>query len=270
MRLIKYINEEKLVSDIPEGDGKILEIIKKECSEILNVYRKTNRLLYRGLKNYDDKKQISDNIYKIKPRADRKPKDTNIIHQTIIDNFFYKEFGWKPRSDGVFATQTKAITGLYGYKGIFLPVNGYKYLWSKKYKDLYSDFFEHLPSIIYDPASVDGHWEVKGDKQHKHYDRPSDYTGFQKLLKISDLSITIKTATDGIVIFDYIPNMTKEEYSKSNMDKIQNAVYTYKDNGIENYMDRNDSEIMFKCDYYYWIKSTQGKFYNTLEDIGLE
>ena len=267
MRLIKYINEEN-------KDNPVLEIIKKECSEILNVYEKVGLVLYRGLKDIAYKKEISNNIYKVTPRKDRVPKDTHIFHQEKIDNLFYKKFGWKPRAEGVFATQTKSQTVQYGASGIFLPVNGYKYIWSPKYKDLYSDFFEHLNSK-YNPHNFTGNWIEINNKGRKKYAELGYYENYKKhkfigkLVYGAHLMAEVETTDGKKVKLTYTPNTSEEDFHNSQEKDMEKVVASYKDTGIKELLTMNGYEIMFKCDSYYWIYVGTGRPYNTLEDIGL-
>jgi hypothetical protein len=112
---------------------KIAGVIKKDCSDIIKVYKKLNMVLYRG----------SDNQYKnfqfIVPRTDRKPRSTKIVLSNALDEAFYGLFGWRPRSEGVFATGNMIDAGFYGkHSYIVFPKNNFKFIWSPFIEDLYA------------------------------------------------------------------------------------------------------------------------------------
>jgi hypothetical protein len=51
---------------------------------------------------------------------------------------FLEKFGWAARSEGVFATGNSKEAAYYGNVYAIYPVDGYKYIWSPKVKDLYT------------------------------------------------------------------------------------------------------------------------------------
>lgn len=251
MRLINYINEEM-------DDYSILDIIQTECSEILKIYQKVNRVLYRGLKDVDSKNKLSYNVYKITPRTDRKPKDTDLRNQEIIDELFYEKFGWRPRAEGVFVSPLRSLAGSYGELGVIFPVNGFKYIWSKQYSDLYSDFFEELVTE-YDPFDYDGYWMNQDGEKYdtRHYWNIPGFIDMKKMLNNDELEIKIKTNkydTKNIKI-KYITSMTKEKFYKNMENQILKVVNTYSNTGLNNAI-KHTSEIMFKCNYYYFVRGT--------------
>lgn len=140
---------------------KIKEILTKECSEILSIYKRSKKVFYRGTKH--EVKSIQEFI----PKNDRKPKDTPIKLSNYLDEFFNKNFGWKARSEGIFATpnemQAQEYTKLISLNtslppDIFFPVNGFKFIWSKEIKDLFADIdneifdvFELSAKELFDP-----------------------------------------------------------------------------------------------------------------------
>jgi hypothetical protein len=109
-----------------------LEDILPKCSDIIRVYRNTKEYLYRGVGSDLD-------IIKKKSRKKRIPKDTPIEVHKAADKLFMKRFGWKARSSGVFVTSDEGDADAYGYTYIFLPVNGYSFLWSPSVNDFTVD-----------------------------------------------------------------------------------------------------------------------------------
>lgn len=124
MRLERYIND-------TEYNNIIVKELNKNCSEYINIAKKGTEILYRGTR------RTILNYEKFVPRTDRKPTDTPRKTHKILDELFYKNFGWKPRSEGVFATSTWHVADSVGTAYWFFPVNGFKFIWSACISDLY-------------------------------------------------------------------------------------------------------------------------------------
>lgn len=128
MKFYNFMNENALIEF-----HEIQPIIKKNCSEILNVYKKTKKIFYRGIPKY--------NIFKkIVPKTNRKPLNTPIKLHKFIDSILFERFHWKPRSEGIFATSNYMVAAAYGNPYIFIPLNGYKFVYNKDVVDLYKSF----------------------------------------------------------------------------------------------------------------------------------
>lgn len=244
-----------------------LNLIRKECSDIIRIYNRSKRILFRGSDlPSESRKEISPNIYKAIPRKNRRPKDTSQEYQDDIDKIFFDKFGWRPRSEGIFATSSPSIATLYGDLHAFFPANGYKYLWSDVYSDLYSDLFENLQdsSGEYDPFEQGGKWidDESGEtflhiwdiKEHRDYVRTkwADDIHIEGIFQSKDASNHYEgeyTRT-----FTWKPNETYEEWEYRMSHILENAVDTYTDKNIQRILIGSDKEIMFKCSHYYLIK----------------
>lgn len=211
----KYLIEAKNpLSDIENKNIlNIFQKIKENCSEILKLYRKTGRVFWRGTNHYVTLK-------KFKPRKNRKPYDMSIFFQKLLNKKFNEKFGWNPRSEGVFATQSKDITGMYGTPNIFLPFDGFEYLWSPKTQDLYI--------YINDLNADDNPWSS-----------PAEWNE-------NDVKKAEKKN----------PKIMEKFYKK--IDKIVET-YTNK-NLVDALQNKSKSEIMFKCDYYYLLSYDKSEY----------
>lgn len=89
----------------------------------------TDGRLWRG-----SKRKVKG-ITKMVPRPDRTPRDAPLDVHNEFDKAFKKGFGWKTRSQGVFAATTPEVD-TFGKPYLFYPVNGYKYVWSPGIGDL--------------------------------------------------------------------------------------------------------------------------------------
>lgn len=127
------------------------KIIKKECSEILSFYKKHGSFFYRGTRDQPSKTIF---IYKV-PQSYRQPKSTPKSVHYILDKIF-NELGFEVnRSNSVFVTGSQSLARNYGYPHIFIPKNGFSYLWSPVIRDLYVDYFFN-PKFIDDLNKISG------------------------------------------------------------------------------------------------------------------
>jgi hypothetical protein len=137
MRLIRYINEID-ATDQKVLRGTILPLLQKNCSQYINEAKQSTEKSYTGaryvLARYT--KTPVEVYTKLTPRVDREPKDTPLWLHTYLDKLFKKKYGWKPRSEGVFAYNIPANALYNSYKLLF-PFDGYTYLWNNNVTDLY-------------------------------------------------------------------------------------------------------------------------------------
>lgn len=200
-----------------------LKIIKRDCSEIWNAYKKTGKFLYRGSNNLYHDFQL------IKPRIDRKPKNTRPEIQKYLDNEFQKMYGWKPRTEGVFVTGNIGDANYYGeYLYIIFPLNGFKYLWSEKVVDL----FANMPDFTFDAeemmAHVNGEYKMvplsKEETQAMNIDIEDQLKNIvisysnRNLLKAIKSYNEVMIKCDGYYAFEYEQNVDLlHKYMKENI-----------------------------------------------------
>lgn len=139
MRLNNYINESKSIEDwITE--------IKENCSDYISAVIKTAKVPYVLYRGYNKTFGVATKLF---PREDRLPKDMSIVIHSILDELFYKKFGWKPRSKGVFATGSRSFAQNYGKPYLFFPSNNFKFIWSNEIQDLWSKIDIHSDGKIH-------------------------------------------------------------------------------------------------------------------------
>jgi hypothetical protein len=130
MRFLKFLGESN--SEVNVDDLKnLIKTLKSECSQFIQEFLSKDVSLYRGIKG-SSKKIWTE----IKPRTNRLPKNTPEKIHDLMDAAFKKKFGWKVRSEGVFAVNSFDEASIYGKPYLFLPKNGYKYVYSPKIQDL--------------------------------------------------------------------------------------------------------------------------------------
>ena len=141
MKFHEYLIESGL------SENNIKQLILKDCKPFLDQSK--GLTLYRGM-------NISPSITKEKVRKDRKPKDTDPRTQKKADEVFLKKFGWMPRSQGLFVTGNQKEAKRYGTLYRVYPIGNFKFIWSDKVMDFFTNFkfdnvsmFDELISMIY-------------------------------------------------------------------------------------------------------------------------
>ncbi len=142
MRLQSYLIEYAGSGEFPPIAGDII----KNCKPFIKQLKGAHNLLLRG------SSKSNPGIIKLKPRKDRRPMSTPYAVSELLDEYFKKRFGWKPRSEGIFCTG-KYNTALF-YAGsisavnTIWPIGNFKFLWSNEISDLFG--------TIQDIASKEG------------------------------------------------------------------------------------------------------------------
>jgi hypothetical protein len=113
---------------------KVYQFIQKECGDFLA--ESNNIPVYRGMAATGGWDQAI-----MTTRKDRWPRTTPPEIHNFLDNLFYKKFGWRARSSGLFGTGdfdwATYFTKNYVYR--IYPADGYTYLWAPDIKDLFNE-----------------------------------------------------------------------------------------------------------------------------------
>lgn len=162
MKFEKYILNEatKLSYNIDE----IVEAIKNDCKPYLKdlggLYKKHPFLSGRNNNPYDFSRGTV--------RKDRMPKDTPVELHDIIDNWFYKRFGIKARSNSIFCGLSLGGLSQYGLVKMIFPIGKYTAISSSNIIDLFSeieDAFTNLGIRAGSGLKDDWHDLLDEDKQ---------------------------------------------------------------------------------------------------------
>lgn len=138
MRFKEFLTETEHYPSIERDDW--INSVKTECSEFLEINKAAllqGRYLYRG---------IADEIplyFSGTPRKDRRPLDTNKNLHKALDEYFFKKFGFRYRSNGLFACRTYGIASQYSGTthnvSMIFPTNGYTMCSSNEIGDMFKD-----------------------------------------------------------------------------------------------------------------------------------
>ena len=149
MRLQQYLNEDIVKERI--------ELIEKNCQPFLKQMKSVNfkngDLLYSGRKS-------SDEFNKKRVRKDRNPTDTPIKFHNWLDDWFYKKFGIRARSNSVFCTGDTDVIETYGNQYVIFPIGKFKIIWNSQLKDLFN--------IVHFDYGIE-HWIEEFLKKSKTY-----------------------------------------------------------------------------------------------------
>lgn len=114
-----------------------IKIIREECSEILSIYRKAGKVLYRGMKG-------KPSVFRRTIRTNRVPAATPVeLHDATDARLIELGFDAR-RSNGMFCTACTDTAGIYGDLYVVLPFNGFKFTYWKEAWD----FFEFLDDVL--------------------------------------------------------------------------------------------------------------------------
>ena len=225
MRLTQYINEAEPWDGISKRESLeqatltlFMTNILRDCQPFLrDLDLKNPRFLYSGRKRDTD-------WFEQSVRSDRKPKDLSPDIHTDFDNEFNKQFGWRPRSNGLFCTGDESSAYEYGNTFMIFPKGQYKILWSQEVSDLY----------------------IYIQRQAKSFS--GAHTGnvlYQFFYDI--LANSGEHQPDG----EFVGKVTKE-YDEF----ITNTVKTYKSTNIKEAIGSH-KEIMVSCQTYYAVRYAQ-------------
>ena len=175
MRLQQYLNEGTW------SYNDMVSLIKANCKPFLKDWQSTYRysFLYSGREWFNDFDMRA-------VRKDRNPQSTPSDIHEWIDDWFYKKFGVRARSNVVFGTFNKNDAENYGEPFMIFPIDKYMMLSSNKVEDLYLTLGKYL----------------------RRYDRKFEMITYEFRLRAGDINIDeVKTR-----IIDFL---NKSNYKKN-------------------------------------------------------
>ncbi len=126
---------------ILEQEENIVDILKRDCAEYIQILHQTNmQPLYRGMKTMP---AMENGMGVISPRVDRRPLDTSKIIHGVLNKRFTEKFGY-PFRNAIFATCGSVAASEYGTSYVIFPIGELHFLWSDVVEDLYSDYFDYF------------------------------------------------------------------------------------------------------------------------------
>ena len=143
--VIKYGNlkQGEHLSLSPEKVNDIIDFIKRRCKKIINVYKSSGALLYRGTHTQNDAE-----FFIAKPFTKRKPKDTAKTYQIAIDNKLSQAGFTALRSNSIFCTSREKTTIIYGTTYVIFPIDGFTYTFAERVDDLTQNYGLSDSSVV--------------------------------------------------------------------------------------------------------------------------
>lgn len=129
MRLIRHLNEQQVEYE-GEPNRAMFEVLKRECGPYLKEAKKfqKGKFLWRG--SLTSIKPDPKTGLDAKPvRKGRTPRDIPVTVHRLLDQKMKKKFGWKPRSEGVFATSAYTTAADFGIPYLFFPAGKFKFVY---------------------------------------------------------------------------------------------------------------------------------------------
>jgi hypothetical protein len=283
MRLQKFINEgHKAIRLNSKTESKkvyeIITLLFKDCKQYLKDLKGTSEPLYRGARGGD--------ITLITPRADREPKDMSRELQELFDTAFYNDFGWYPRSEGVFCSGKYDQASGYG-SAVFTvwPIGKYNFIYSDDTHDLYTKSENLNDKVKY---GEDSWYDDFEEEYEDEYGEDGDYGSWY--YNGTDTNETVKSHAIDVVAdwerekqefeteeeeenfdpFDYIseddldwvPEEEKEDWINNKIEdrkedieiEVKDMVSDFADDNIQNAIDSHN-EVMLSCESYYLINN---------------
>ena len=142
MKIIELFEEEGFDQDA------IVELIRRDCKPYFDA-SPGNRMMYRGMRGKSKTKSFKGTV-----RADRAPRNTPEPLHKVMDDWFMDKFGFRARSNAMFATGHATVAGAYGSLYAVFPIGDFKFVWSPVIDDLSIDTGGEDPKDI--PKLMDG------------------------------------------------------------------------------------------------------------------
>lgn len=109
-----------------------VNMVLRDCTQAVDAFRKSNRLLYRGMHD------TPGSVFRGMSRDDRSPTDSSNKDQEIVDNVL-KLAGFSAlRGNSIFCSGSINQAASYGDAYIIIPKDGFQFTWSSKHQDFYS------------------------------------------------------------------------------------------------------------------------------------
>jgi len=147
-----------ILNEVDDNVARFLDELENNCSDILNVLRETNQVLWRGVSS------AQKQYYKTQPRTNRVPLNTPEIIHLKVDNWLGDHGFSAKRTNSMFVSSSVTVAHNYGELYFAFPSNGFDYTWFEKSYDLYDE----IPYNIYDnyknPAFIKNFMDGQIDK----------------------------------------------------------------------------------------------------------
>lgn len=161
--------------DVSARPAKAAAMVYAECQPFLKEIdyrsygedgRDENQYLYRGMAVPSTN---SLTFLKCDVLENRKPRDMPLNYHLALDEYLYKKFGIKYRSNAIFATGKLGRAADYGKVYMIFPIGEFKFIWDSNIGDIWENLVHpklhltsghskyHPPSWSEDPIDIFSH-----------------------------------------------------------------------------------------------------------------
>jgi len=119
---------------LPFDPQKIVAYLRKNAAPWLELTHNGATMMYRGLHNGGDPK----NIFTITTRADRRPLTTSRFFHRVMNAMLTAMGSKTTRSNSVFMSPVFKFAQFYGMVYVAIPLGPVHYVWSPKFEDMVS------------------------------------------------------------------------------------------------------------------------------------
>lgn len=239
-------------------------LIKRKCMPYLKDVKDTGSTNFFSRGMSGPQFQIKD------VRTDRRPVDTSIEIHNYWNGVFYKKFGWKPRSEGLFVWSKRGGYVFSEFSRIIFPVGRYKALWSPYVSDLYvnsdadeiSEFIDRLEYYSKTPfEKLDKNNFSKDSEKQAEMLKISNFVNYKKIdFQFNQIEKIFKNISedymsDTLKIWKYfIEDVVLKTYKETSIREINPASFK--------------SEVILNCKKYYSAKFVNNDdFYRLSEEV---
>ena len=128
MRYSEFITEAEITTPIPVADSPgfqdLARLLNEKCGDYLAIFKKTNKVLYRGT----DRGLAQ--AFSGRSRDERKPKDSNPAAHRLVKIALTKLGIAARRDNSLFTTSDQNMAAEFGVIYIIIPENSAVYSWS--------------------------------------------------------------------------------------------------------------------------------------------
>ena len=117
----------------------LMVFLKLHCSDIIDVYTQTQKVMYSGMKN------VKPNVYIEKTPSNRIPRDAPINNQIAVDGKLKSAGFTALRNNSIFCSSKKTDAQHYTKANpsphVIFPLNGFSFTYSSVFEDLFLNVF---------------------------------------------------------------------------------------------------------------------------------
>ena len=131
-------------------EDAIFSMCRPFLQQIKNQYR--TQVVWRGTYEHAFGEKYFDGMWLYRTNRHRTPRDVNPALHSYIDDYFFKKFGKRYRSQAAFGSGEPGVAVNYGDPYVFMPVGDFAFCWSPVLDDLIEHEDDLLDAIPHNPT----------------------------------------------------------------------------------------------------------------------